>query len=279
MWRTDAAIATYLPEMPRTPLLSLLALLSALVFAADAAAEWRRVLLPIYFDGEIAGAFGSRWTLELSGYNGSNTQHLITANPERRFETPNRCGCTVGPGELFAGARFLHGDRRGAGRFLYIATNGADETERLALSLRTRDLSRESESHGIEVPVVREHDVITGRPIALTNIPTGPLYRQKLRVYDFDGELGRAVTVEVYKAAGRRHFDRLATYTLHLSLAAFSGEPHHPGYAELDLNAMPELSGVDRVTVLVKGSTDARLWAFVSVTNNDTQQVTTVTPM
>jgi hypothetical protein len=32
------------------------------------------------------------------------------------------------------------------------------------------------------------------------------------------------------------------------------------------------------VTVLVRGSADARLWAFVSVTNNDTQQVTTVTP-
>lgn len=141
--------------MPRIPLLSLAALLCTLVFAADAAAEWRRVLLPIYFEGEIAGAFGSRWTLELSGYNGSNTQHLITAHPEVRFETPSRCGCTVGPGELFAGARFLRADRRGAGRFLYVMTNGPDETEQLALSLRTRDLSREAEGHGIEVPVVR----------------------------------------------------------------------------------------------------------------------------
>lgn len=250
----------------------------ALFLASDAAAEWRRVLLPIYFQGEIAGAFGSRWTMELGGYNGSNTQHLITPNPEIPFETPSRCGCTVAPGELFDGTRFLHGDRRGAGRFLYIATNGPDATELLALSLRTRDLSRESEGHGTQVPVIREDDTVSGRPIVLTNTPMGALYRQKLRVYDFDGELGRAVTVEVYKAAGSAFFDRLAARTLQLSFAPFTGEPHHPGYAELDLNAIPELADTDRVTVLVKGSNDARLWAFVSVTNNMTQQVTTVTP-
>lgn len=264
--------------MSRPPLLSLLALLSALFFAADAAAEWRRVLLPIYFEGEVAGAFGSRWTLELSGYNGSDTQHLIVTDPEVPFETPSRCGCTVAPGELFDGARFLGGERRGAGRFLYVMTNGPDETERLALSLRTRDLSRESEGHGTEVPVIREDDAIAGRPIVLANIPMGSLYRQKLRVYDFDGELGRAVTVEVYKAVGSAFFDRLATRTLQLPFAPVAAHPHHPGYAELDPNAMPELAAADRVTVLVKGSSDARLWAFVSVTNNVTQQVTTVMP-
>jgi hypothetical protein len=216
--------------------------------------------------------------MELRGYNGSNTQHLIVTRPEVPFETPSRCGCTVSPGELFDGARFLGGDRPGAGRFLYIATNGPDETERLTLSLRTRDLSRQSEGHGTQVPVVREDDTIIGRPIVLTNIPMSALYRQKLRIYDFDGELGRAVMVEVYKAVGSTHFDRLATRTIQLSLAPFTGEPHHPGYAELDLNAMPEVADADRVTVLVKGSDDARLWAFVSVTNNITQQVTTVTP-
>jgi hypothetical protein len=43
--------------------------------------------------------------------------------------------------------------------------------------------------------------------------------------------------------------------------------------------AIPELASVDRYDIIVSPTVDdAEFWAFVSVTDNDTQQVFTITP-
>src|SRR5260370_32300719 len=44
-------------------------------------------------------------------------------------------------------------------------------------------------------------------------------------------------------------------------------------------STLPELQGVDRVRIEITPATDGlRLWAFVSVTNNETQHVTVIAP-
>jgi len=50
-------------------------------------------------------------------------------------------------------------------------------------------------------------------------------------------------------------------------------------YAEVPLNSLFEIQGQDRVRIEVAPLTSGlRLWGFVSVTNNQTQHVTTVVP-
>ena len=50
-------------------------------------------------------------------------------------------------------------------------------------------------------------------------------------------------------------------------------------YAQLSLGSLPEMQGRDRIRIEVTPLTSGlRLWAFVSVTNNETQHVTVVAP-
>ena len=71
--------------------------------------------------------------------------------------------------------------------------------------------------------------------------------------------------------------DALAEVTLHL--AGVGGTlPVTPGYANF-ADALPQLQGHTRVSVeIMPLAQDLRVWAFISITNNETQHVTTVTP-
>jgi hypothetical protein len=53
------------------------------------------------------------------------------------------------------------------------------------------------------------------------------------------------------------------------------------GYASIGqfTDAFPQLNGLDKVRVEVTPLTEGlRFWTFVSITNNETQHVTTITP-
>jgi hypothetical protein len=66
-----------------------------------------------------------------------------------------------------------------AGLLLRVSTPEADRFE---LRSRVRDLSRESDSAGTEVPIVPESDLRAG-PIYLLDVPVGAQMRTALRVY------------------------------------------------------------------------------------------------
>ena len=54
---------------------------------------------------------------------------------------------------------------------------------------------------------------------------------------------------------------------------------YEPGYAEFSLWNRPELTGYDRVRLVISPEgEDLRFWAFAAVTNNETQHVTAITP-
>lgn len=255
----------------------LIALSLVLFFSLSAHGDgWRRVLLPVWMRGEVAGAFGSRWVADAAGFNGSpQWQVNITGDPLTHCR---QCGA-VGPRAVIEDFRLPATKRPGEGRFVYLFTPvaGVDHTDRVTIELHVRDISRESEGHGTEVPVVGAEDTFTAEtPIALVNIPMGSLYRQKLRIYDFDGEFGRTVNVKIYRHLGVSAL--VAERSVTLSSAPVPEYPHYPGYAQLDLDTMPEVAGLDRVHVVIELSEQGSFWAFVSVTNNVTQQVTTVSP-
>ena len=136
------------------------------------------------------------------------------------------------------------------GRILWTQKGAGDS---LAFGLRVADVSRSATSHGTEIPVVRESDFTTGR-IALLGVPTDPRFRLTLRIYSLVPP-GGPVSIDGYGQValtpGRDLFD--------------------PSYAEI-----PDLPRTLTRVVLQPGPTP--IWAFITVTNNETQQITTITP-
>lgn len=229
-----------------------------------------RMLVPIVYAQDIPGAYGSLWRTELAGFNGS-IPNFVLPDPEQTCAFPDlRCPWYVEANRTFVPK--VPTDGHVPGRLLYLA--GPGDPRRVQIDVRVRDVSRESESHGTELPTVLENDAFgPAEVIGLPNVPMGPRYRQKLRIYDLEGARGRRLEIRI-DSPGRQPIGlRLRTST------ESSGDfPLYPGYAELDLDTIPELAGATTADVLIGTPFEGRFWAFISVTNNVTQQITTITP-
>ena len=148
------------------------------------------------------------------------------------------------------------------------------ENDRVRFNLRVQDLSRRADTWGTEVPVVRESG-FTHEAISLINVPADNLFRLMLRVYESDSAGQARVRIDVFRQSTD---ERLGT----VETALPTREPviYNPGYAQISITDLfPNIHGQDRLRITVTPTTPgANIWAFVSVTNDDTQQVTTITP-
>src|SRR6185369_3335628 len=128
---------------------------------------------------------------------------------------------------------------------------------------RIRDLSRSAQTAGSELPVVRESD-FRGSQVRLLNVPTGANFRATLRVWS-SGE-----PVDFFYVAS----DQILTFApIQPPL-----KPVQAGlrYGTFDLTGFVN-ANVDHLDLTVSlPKSGARVWAMVSITNNDTQQVTIV---
>ena len=70
----------------------------------------------------------------------------------------------------------------------------ASHAPRVAMGLRVRDLSRQLDTWGAEIPIVQESDFRSGNA-DLLDIPIKPGFRQMLRVYDLDPTRGPALSI------------------------------------------------------------------------------------
>jgi hypothetical protein len=231
-------------------------------------AELTKVLLPVAVTQEVPGAFGSRWVTRMRVRN--NGSQTITVTP-----SPAGCGITVCPHDVAPNSTITPTVALAypyPGAFLYI-TQGANTS----INVRIQDLSRQSLTWGTEIPVVHEADVFTDT-LTLINIPTDDRFRSALRIYDFDGASDNAVQLRVYADD-----DTTPAAEAQLVLSTPSGihDSLIPGFAQIGslLDAYPQLRSASTVRVEVAPlSSGTRIWAFVSVTNNETQHVTTITP-
>lgn len=154
------------------------------------------------------------------------------------------------------------------GRFIYLPKN---DVSSVAMNLRVYDRSRSTFNFGTEIPIVRSEQFKRNfRQIRLLNIPTGPNFRSTLRIYGVDpssvfvrveGQRITPVDHELQLSEPRTIFEP-ATVT-------FTQFPHNVG--EVDV-----LVQVPHPPILP--ISDSPIWAFVSVTNNETQLITVVTP-
>lgn len=239
--------------------------------------RYERVLFPVVIDGEQPGARGSRWVTEVTGRNDAATDIRILQGPTQcpagqpcRIPVYGRARTTFEPA--------LEPLVNGGGAFLYIEQTTTARPP-VAFTLRIRDVSRDAEGWGSELPVVHEREAYINRPIPLLDIPAGGNSRAMLRLYDFDGPFGTTARVRVFAHDTNQQLADVNVQLPGVPMIAIPMLPPVPGYAQADLGTLlPAGFAPGRVRVLVEGPRDSRMWAFVSITNNTTQQVTTVTP-
>lgn len=225
-----------------------------------------------------AGANGSLWGGELTIYNASPYPMTLFGpfNPPDILLPGFGPHVTVAPGHT-AGAE-LSEHTESAGAFIQVL-KAQDDTA--AISLRVRDFSASATNWGTELPLVAEHESRTH--VTLLDIPTDPRYRATLRVYHWSAAGGWPARVTVYVPDSPAP---VATFELTATEGAFGlGEILvQPGYAQLDLLTPEVRAAGPRVRVeidnlaAILSPPPPNIWAFVSVTNNETQQVTLMTP-
>ena len=208
---------------------------------------YERVLIPVLFKGP--GAFGSQWETEAVMTNVSASAFGVLPNVSAALR-PNTSLWT------------LFGDRP-AGLLLFVP-RGSDAR----FANHIRDVSRDATQWGTEVPVVRESD--TKETLVLPNVPFDRRYRLQLRIYGIDG-----VPATVHLSSGTIHKEA----ELRGPCAARPCNSNQPAYGSADLGQLfPALTGKQTITISQGGYQPLRIWAFVTVTNNETQHVTVISP-
>lgn len=240
--------------------------------------SYTRFLLPVVV-GRWEGAYGSSWRSEAwLVYTGTAPAVFIPAPVCYLNECP--AGVEIPPGlppwemnNLLSTEReavLLHVDSR-------YAANAA-------FALRVRDLSH-GDSAGTEIPVVRE-DRILSQPVYLQNVPLRSLFRVTLRVYALPEVANPVVQVRYYRmpVPGGSGADRslvlLRSDTIELSRPQFGEPAVQPSYAQVgNVETFPQLAGENAVFIeIVPVTPSLRIWAMASVTNNQTQQATVISP-
>ncbi|HVR42295.1 MAG TPA: hypothetical protein VMS56_02520 [Thermoanaerobaculia bacterium] len=197
---------------------------------------------------------------------------------------PTCSNSPIGPGataEVFPTP--VSAQNPGPGVFLYVHQG---ESELLRFNLRTQDVSRQHLTFGTELPVIRDDEVFT-TSLNLFPVPTDGGFRQTLRIYDFDANPTSQIRVRIYdtqfgpSAAGNLLVEEIVTLASPTPNGPDPERPDRPGFGQrLDLvDLYPVLAGSQYVRIEIEPMTSGlRFWAFVSVTNNETQHVTTITP-
>jgi hypothetical protein len=253
-----------------------------LVLSSPVRADVRyRVLVPIYFDRAVPGAFGSMWLTQLAIHNAGAEEFVIdTCNPPAEDR-----GCllyldgdeVIEPGET---QQRLPGFRYPVnasipGRVLHMVSERAG-ADTVSYQLRVADTSRSALSAGTEVPVVRERDFRT-HAAHLLNVPTDARFRLTFRLYEMNLR-DAAFTVRIYDQGSGSLLSsrevRLQPLTPQTRIVV------EPGFLQLDVATLiSQAAAPATIRFEVEPRTPgSAFWTFVSITNNETQHFTLVTP-
>ncbi|HUR80572.1 MAG TPA: IPT/TIG domain-containing protein [Thermoanaerobaculia bacterium] len=225
--------------------------------------DFEPVLFPIYTP-PIKGAFGAEFhstarvaseaePFDIFGYDTNCTLIDPPILPDRPFR--------IGTGETVLDTRC----NPGVGRLFFVP---AAHVEDFAANLRVTDITRQAQSHGVEVPVVRLRDFTTSR-IVLLGVPIDPRVRNTLRIYGLPGG-AQSLIVTIGDVAR----------TINLQEPASMYEPSYAQFSDFPVNAIATDNTISVTIDQMRNGIvpPTAVWAMVSVTNNDTQQITLVTP-
>lgn len=219
--------------------------------------ELELLLLPI-FTPPVKGAFGSEFWTRLTATNtGPHEFEIKGLLQDCPFSSPMLCDpglpAGLGPGGDLIPFLAYSGT---PGRFIAIPR---EDDPYFSANLRVFDVSRSANNFGTEIPIVRYRE-FRHEPFALMDVPLHQQFRKALRLYAAEG-----TQVQI----------RVGTETHAVTLHR-SGQPFEPAYAMF--TNFPTDSRLVTVIVEPGGPTQPAVWGFISVTSNDTQLITTITP-
>jgi hypothetical protein len=247
-------------------------LADAFTFVGQPSDAFEAILLPV-FSPPVPGAFGSSFQTLVRAINKSN------GLPVPLYGVDTRC-VRLNPIRLEEDVTLLEAGfpetqlstvcSAWPARLLYVRRDRRDD---ISLNLRVRDTSRNASSHGTEIPVVREDEISTRR-ITLVGVPIEVGFRNTLRIYSNDTT---PATVQVTIG------DRSETIQLQPGRNIF--EPQFAIFTDFPVaGTLPNNATSVRVIIDPTLPGDpvppftSRAWAFISVTNNATQEITTISP-
>jgi hypothetical protein len=213
--------------------------------------QFERLLIPV-FTPPLQGAFGSEFRTALRVMNTGNdildvfglTKNcvILCIDPEGdpvRLLPLN----PLGEEDLITTGK--------PGRFVYVVP---EQASALSANLRVYDTSRAGENFGTAIPIVRQAQFRT-RPFGIVGVPTADArFRSMLRLYST-----APTTVEI---SGRVDPVMLT-----------GGSLYTPAYAQVDITGTTESN-----LIIAPAPSGPPVWGFVSVTNNVTQHITTISP-
>jgi hypothetical protein len=230
--------------------------------------RFEAILLPVKLNSPLSGAFGTAWATNFVAYNSSDREVIYFGG-----------SCPLGiicPGERKWPARSFENPVHYSGNPGYVLFVEREHRNKLAFHLRVFDTARIDVSNGAELPVVWEQDFLF-ESTQLLDVPINERFRAMLRIYALASLQSREstlFTVRLFSDGGTLLAQGVFLVTEQLGpLLVF------PGYVQVDLGAAFRLTDtlVSRVEI-TSDHPERPFWAFVSVTDNVTQQVTTRTP-
>jgi hypothetical protein len=258
----------------------------ALLAGPGAAAEgdpFERLLFPLVVE-QHPGAYGTIWSTEAVVRNEGDVP-LDMFTSECDFRCPFS-GCLIFFCLPFRAtpphSRFQDDLLKGAigvvgnpASLLYIPAGTGGQ---VFASLRLIEESRRANEFGIEIPVIRESELYSAT-LWLVDVPMPAGGRTHVRFYGVESATGEAqVRVRAYPStATAATLDEIVTLFYETPKPG-DYRPTQPSYSifllppELTTDAQPLRVRVDAITPGLK------FWAMASVTGNETQHVTLVTP-
>jgi hypothetical protein len=225
-----------------------------------------RFLLPT-FTGPVRGANGSEFHTEFRA-SASRT----TSAPVRVFGLQPECQVLCVPTEstpfeITPEDPLEPNDVSQNGtpaRFLYMH---ATDVGYFSPNLRVFDVSRDADNYGTEMPVVHQRE-FSEEELTMLGVPSDSRFRNTLRIYNVRF-LPMVVTMHIDGGEGVRIVVPAATSIFNPGVASYTDFPQNVGPMTVTLD-QPAAQGDEEFREPV--------WAFITVTNNDTQLITTVTP-
>jgi hypothetical protein len=261
-------------------------ILTTLSVMAAPGDRFERFLFPVVLV-DHPGAFGTIWNTEYTVRNeGDVAVEIFTSECMfrcdmsrcifvacfRREATPAR---STFP-NLYDLTRNEAGHVGNPGTLLYVE---ALHAHNVFASLRLVESTGRANEHGVEIPVVRESELYETF-LLLPHVPMPSSARTHLRLYVVESPTGAAkLRVRTYAAEGEDVlFERTVEWRAGGVPRKGDYDENVPGYSFVDLSA--ELSdSPEAVRVRVDSLTEGgKFWAMASVTSNQSQQVTLVTP-
>lgn len=253
-------------------------------FTATGENGYEMLLLPVYLDKPVAGANGSMWKTDLWIRNSGATG--LTLAP---WVCPENTACpaifpltrTLNAGESLHNLPVRTQATANPARLLYISRDASFP----AIQLRVFDSSRAAANAGTELPVVHEDDFLSA-PVSLLTVPLDARFRSTLRIYEVrsnaDGTPASSdFRVRIYSQVEGRDATLLADKTITATSTQGGQFRDEPGFGQI-ANLTEGIFAIEnaaplRVDIepLTQGS---RYWPMISITNNDTQLITTITP-